>query len=157
MIRLLAAIDEKRGLAKNGLIPWKLPTDSKRYRELMSSKGGNILVGKTTFNQMEGLLDNLNVYVASKSDDNITNAVVIKDIDQFLTEFEDDLWVIGGAGVFAASIGYADELFLTEVGGDFDCDIFFPEYKNDFIEKNRSESFSENGVYFSFVEYARPE
>lgn len=155
MIRQIAAIDNKRGLAKNGQIPWKLPKDVARFRQLTLTKGANVLVGRATYESMGDYLPNHNIYVVSHSDLKLkAGCVLVKDPVKFLSEFKDDIWVIGGAGIFAATINVADELYLTLVDGDFNCDQFFPEYNN-FKLQDTDGPYSENGLNFSFKLYAK--
>lgn len=155
MIRMLAAIDSSRGLAKEGQIPWDIPRDQKRYKSLMATKGGNVLVGKTTYLQMRGLLDNLNVYLATKEAMDIPGLNKVTNLEDFLSGYKGELWILGGGSIFNTSIKYADELILTEINGDYQCDIFFPEYQSNFEEISREGPLEENGYRFSFVDYKR--
>ncbi|MEI9913413.1 MAG: dihydrofolate reductase [Candidatus Saccharibacteria bacterium] len=59
-----------------------------------------------------------------------------------------------GQVIFAATINVADELYLTLVDGDFNCDQFFPEYNN-FKLQDTDGPYSENGLNFSFKLYAK--
>jgi dihydrofolate reductase len=155
MNRILAAIDDKRGMAKENKLPWNLPTDVKRYRDLMNTYGGNILVGRSTYMQMKDVLKNNNVYLATTTIDAMEGVHIVKDIKDFLGNFNQDLWIIGGAKVFEDSISFADELILTRVEGDFNCDVFFPDFENEFVEFSKEDVMSENGVSFQFVNYRK--
>lgn len=155
MKRILAAIDDKRGMARENKLPWNLPTDVKRYRELMNNNGSNVLVGRSTYMQMKDLLKNNNVYLATRTIDSMEGVEIVKDVKEFLENFNDDLWIIGGAKVFEDSIHLTDELLLTRVMGDFQCDVFFPEFENEFVEFSREEVMNENGVNFQFVNYRK--
>jgi hypothetical protein len=54
----------------------------------------------------------------------------IGNLAQLVTENPgEDVWVIGGAKVYAETIGEAEELFLTQVFGDFDCTKFSPRVR----------------------------
>ncbi len=67
----------------------------------------------------------------------------------------EDVWVIGGAAVYAETIGHADELLLTQVTGDFGCTKFFPPYGDAFVLGNRSEDHQEGGVTYRFETWRR--
>jgi dihydrofolate reductase len=71
----------------------------------------------------------------------------------------EDVWVIGGATVYAGTIGQADELLLTQVKGDFDCTKFFPPYEEAFALESRSHAHQESGVSYPIRDLAlrRPE
>lgn len=160
MIRLIAAIDNKRGLARNGGLPWKIPEDEKYFTEQTKTYGGNVLTGATTFwDTYHGkpLIKRQN-YILTHKNDPIPGATVVHDLPKLLEEFKDkDLWVAGGAEVFkeVMAAGKADELYLTHIEADFDCDQFFPEYESSFRLAERSEAREQNGLKFTYARYIR--
>jgi len=155
MIKILAAIDQNRGLAKGNSLPWNLPNDVKRYRELMKTEGGNVLIGRTTYMQMKNVLGDNKVFLATTSIDSMDGVEIVKDINNFLREYNGDWWVIGGAKVFEDSLPYVNELILTRIDGDFDCNVFFPEFEDKFEEYSKEEPITENGRTYQFVNYRR--
>jgi dihydrofolate reductase len=59
--------------------------------------------------------------------------VPVADLDSFLAERVDaDLWIIGGAKVYAETLPAVGELSLTRVQGDFGCTKFFPPFESTF-------------------------
>jgi dihydrofolate reductase len=160
MIRLIAAIDRKRGLAKNGVMPWKIPEDEKYFTNQTKTHGGNVLTGSTTFwNTYHGKpLVKRHNYILTHKDTPIAGAVVVHDLDRLLEEFSGkELWVAGGAEVFKQimAAGKADELYLTLIDADLGCDQFFPEYEKDFKLAERSEPREQNGYRFTYDRYVR--
>lgn len=160
MIRLIAAIDSKRGIAKDGGMPWKIPEDEAYFTEETKKYGGNVLSGSTTFREAyksKPLAGRQN-YILTHDDSPIAGVTLIHDLDKFLEEFKDkDLWVAGGGKVFGQVIeaGQADELYLTEIEGDFECDTFFPDY-NGFELVSKSELRQQNGYKFRYAIYKKP-
>ena len=158
MIRLIAAIDRKRGIAKNGSMPWDIPEDEQFFTDQTKTYGGNVLTGGATFREAyknKPLVDRQN-YILTRSDEPVEGAIVIHDLDKLLEEFKDkDLWVSGGAEVFKAVMeaGKADELYLTHIDGDFDCDRFFPEYEDTFKKIEESEVREQNGFRFTYAKH----
>lgn len=158
MIRLIAAIDQKRGIAKGGAQPWKLTDDEKYFSEQTKLYGGNILVGSTTYKTFHGPLKGRTNYVLTRGQDAIDGAVVVNDLKKFLGGFKQkDLWVIGGQAVYeqVMSLGKADELYLTHIDADFNCDQFFPEYENDFKLADISEVHTQNSLNFTYARYTK--
>lgn len=130
MIRLIASNDAKRGIARNGQIPWDLPLDKAYFKAQTLRFGGNILMGHKTFNTLSGPLIARTSYVASYSMAKLPGgAVLVNDLGSFINNFTEDLWVIGGESIYAQTIGRAHELYLTNIESDFNCDQFFPDYK----------------------------
>ena len=158
MIRLIAAIDQKRGIGKKGLIPWKIPEDEQYFTDQTKTFGGNVLTGGVTFRRTyHGPLAGRQNYILTHDPAPIEGATTVNDLDKFLKEFKDDLWIAGGEGVFRAVMqaGQADELYLTHIDADFDCDRFFPEYEDAFKLVDKSEPREQNGLHFYYARYAK--
>ncbi len=67
-----------------------------------------------------------------------------------------DLYVIGGAELYAHALPLAQRLELTELDADFMGDVFFPEFDPaDWRETARTKQRAEAGFDFAFVSYAR--
>jgi dihydrofolate reductase len=62
-----------------------------------------------------------------------------------------EIFIIGGAQIFASTIGYASKLYLTEVKENISGDTFFPEYDMNTWQ----EEFRESHEKFDFVNYIR--
>ena len=105
MIRLIAAIDRKRGIAKQNVIPWHIPEDQDFFDSETKKYGGHVLTGSVTFRITYGgepLADRHN-YILTRETEPIEGARVINDLAAFLNEFKGkDLWVSGGGAVFQA-------------------------------------------------------
>jgi dihydrofolate reductase len=157
MIRLIAAIDCHRGLARHGILPWSIPEDEQYFTDQTKQHGGDVLTGAKTFKQTyHGPLTDRHNFILTHDATPIPGVTLVHDLDKFLQEFHDkDLWVAGGATVFAATIKSADELYLTHIDADFGCDQFFPEYEQQFKPVGRSEPHEQNGFHFSYARYAK--
>lgn len=155
MIRLIAAIDKKRGIAKGGLQPWHITKDEKYFLDQTSKWGGEVLMGQKTFEVIGHPLAGRKNYVATQHAAAINGAEVVSDLDAFLKSFQRDLWVIGGASIFEQSLPYADELYLTEIQADFGCDQFFPEFADKFMPFGEESLQEENGFLFKYVIYTK--
>lgn len=162
MIRLIAAIDNKRGLAKDGSMPWKLPEDEHYFTRMTKTYGGNVLTGGVTFRDAyhsNPLIGRQN-YILTRGMEPIEGTIVVNDLTKLLADFAGrDLWVAGGAEVFAAimTAGEADELYLTHIDADFDCDQFFPRYEHGFRLAEESQPHEQNGLKFTYARYVRAE
>lgn len=160
MILLIAAIDRKRGIARNGAMPWNIPEDERFFTDQTKTRGGNVLTGMATFHEAykDKPLAGRQNYILTHSTEPIEGATVVNDLAGLLEEFKDkDLWVAGGTAVFQAvmDLGKADELYLTHIDGDFDCDRFFPEYEDTFKKVEESEVREQNGFKFTYAKYTK--
>lgn len=158
MIRLIAAIDSKRGIAKQGAMPWNIPEDEKFFTEQTKLYGGNVLTGGATFREAyknKPLAGRQN-YLVTRSDKPTEGVTLVHDLENFLNEFKSkDLWVAGGAEIFeqVMKLGLADELYLTLIDGDFKCDKFFPEYDTKFKLAEEGRERMQNGYHFRYNRY----
>ncbi|MFA6088201.1 dihydrofolate reductase [Mucilaginibacter sp.] len=155
MIRLIAAIDQKRGIAKGGVQPWNIPTDEKYFLEQTSKWGGEVLMGSKTYQVIGHPLPNRKNYVVTRDAVAVNGAEIVNDLDSFLKGFGRDLWIVGGASIFEQTLPYADELYLTKIEADFGCDQFFPDYDATFMPFGEDPLQTENGFIYKFCVYTK--
>lgn len=137
----IVAMDENQGIAKDGKIPWHLPEDLKFfYRQ---TKGVNnagyinaVVMGRKTYDSLpiNKLKDRLNVVVTRKKDIQLFPEIVIaNDLNEKLNDLKDNdfvenVYIIGGANIYKQTLSICDELIITHIEGDYNCDQFFPSY-----------------------------
>ncbi len=156
MIRFIAAIDTKRGLANNDGIPWqgKLPTDVAYFRE--KTLNGTVMMGQGWYEEQEKPLPLRRNLVASTRLEHVRPGFeLIIDARDFLQKTDGDVWVGGGAVLFESTLDLADELYLTLIDADFECTKFFPEFEHAFHCVERSTQQQENGISFCFTVWQR--
>lgn len=162
IISLIAAISENNVLAKNGKIPWKIPTDVKRYREKI--RGHVCIVGRKTFD--ESYTQTVNIVVTRDIDyQPPIPALVLHSASEAIEKaksndvlqkatYHDEIFVIGGGEIFKETIGVADKLYLTIIHQTIDGDTFFPDY-SEFTKVVSKEDREENGYRFTFLDLER--
>lgn len=156
MIRAIAALDTSRGIADDHGIPWqgKLPTDVKYFRDKTLS-GGAVLMGYGTYTEFSKPLGGRENFVATHKPGALREGfTAVHDARAFL-KITEDVWIIGGAALFAETLDLNDELYLTKLQADFDCTKFFPPYEEMFELVNESELITESGITFTFCIYKR--
>lgn len=157
MIRFIAAIDSKRGMADDKGIPWDLPTDKVYYRNRVHS--GVVMMGMGTYNETRSMPGNKTQLVATRNDVKLRPGFkAVTDAHKFLDNArsrDEDIWVIGGPGLFATTLDLADELYLTLIEQDFHCTKFFPEYQSLFELAGQGDQETENGLKFRFTTWRR--
>ncbi len=151
MIRFIAAIDSKQGIANEHGIPWqgKLPTDVNYFRS--KTIHSSVMMGYGWYvEQKLPLPERRNLVASSKNEKLRPGFELVNDAREFLKNTQDDVWVGGGAALFASTIDLADELYLTQLNKDFHCTKFFPEFKDNFTMISESPPKTENGITFTF-------
>jgi dihydrofolate reductase len=127
MIRDIAAMDDRLGLATDKGIPWHVPADVAHFRTLTT--GSNVLMGYATYTEFENPMPGRTNYVATRGTTKLRDGFIpIGDVSSFLSELTDDLWIIGGAILYDVTLDAVQELVLTRVEGDFGCTKFFPPF-----------------------------
>lgn len=132
MIRAIAAVDSCFGLATDTGIPWHVPADVAHFRSAIASSA--VLMGYGTYREFVSPLPDSTNYVATRHGSELREGfVAVDDVESLLTEeLAGDLWVIGGAALYASTLPLVHELALTRVDGDFDCTKFFPPFEGMF-------------------------
>jgi dihydrofolate reductase len=159
-VALLAAVARAGVIGRDGGIPWRLPEDMVRFRELTT--GHPVVMGRKTW---ESLLDGFrplpgrgNIVVTRNPDWSAQGADRAGSVEDALelVESEPRVFVIGGGEIYAAALPHADELLLTEIDADVEGDTTFPAWDRDeFEETSREEHVAEDGTRFAFVRYER--
>lgn len=156
MIRCVAAIDIKNGLADERGIPWqgKIPGDVRYYHKKI--KGASTIMGFKMYQELSGPLVNSANYVASKRGNKLRDGfVLVPNATKFLEQADEDIWILGGAGLFASTIHLVDELYITQLQADFSCTKFFPEFDRDFRLMHESDKRQENNITYTFQVWKR--
>ena len=131
IISLLVAMDEKRGIGKDGKLPWRLSSDLKRFREL--TMGHHIIVGRKTFESIGKPLPGRQTIVVTRNPDYKVEGCLIAGSVQEAIELavergENEAFIIGGADAYAQALDVADRVYLTEVHAEVEADTFFPKF-----------------------------
>lgn len=160
---VIAAIDENNGFSKDGEIPWYFSEDFKHFRNITL---GNICVtGRKTYDDINKrlgpkaaiqVLPGRVTIVLSSTLGRIQNAVTARsweDVLDFTFNEKRTVFFIGGMSIFEEGLLIADEVYLTIVPGDYECDLFFPRQYviNNFTTV--SEEKTETGL--TFIKMAR--
>lgn len=148
-VKFIAAIDDKRGIAKRQKIPWKLPIDVKYFKDKVAT--GPVVMGYKTyasnghrpFSKFENVVFTHNKVA-------VYNVAVEHDLPSYFKNLDHDVWVAGGGEIFGAALPYATKLYITRVSGDYNCDVFFPEFENNFELTEKSDDRQENGITYRF-------
>ncbi len=160
MINIIAAVDRRLAIGfQNKLLYW-LPNDLKRFKALTT--GNTIIMGRKTFDSLpKGALPNRRNVVLSRSLVSLPNAEVFPSLEDALAACapDEEIFIIGGASVYAEALPLADNLFLTEVKDTASqADAYFPDFSDKEWRVTNVETMpvDEKHAYeYSFVDYER--
>jgi dihydrofolate reductase len=149
---IIAAVSENNVIGKDGKLPWHIPEDLKRFKELTLNH--SVVMGRKTFESIgKALPDRINVVVTRDTSYQPVDVVVVHSFEEAIKMCKnyEKTFVIGGQSVFAEAMPLADRLEITEVHKEVDGDTYFPEFdRNDWVETSR-----EDHDEYSFVTYVR--
>lgn len=165
MISIIVAMDRNKLIGNNGQLPWHIPADLKYFKE--KTKNKIIVMGRKTYESIRRPLPNrVNVVISKNIEFIIKNKdkglFVYDSIDQFLKSNihkDREVYVIGGARIYAQFLQIADKLLITHIDYEFKGNTYFPNYdENDFsITSSIKIGASENDSKYNltFAEYSR--
>lgn len=123
---IIVAVNPDGVIGYQGDIPWHYSEDLKRFKKL--TLGKTIIMGRKTWESLlkKPLPERRNIVITSRE---IKNVECFKKIKEALKDIDDDVWFIGGAGIYKEALEYADIIDMTVVPDlikEKDECIYFP-------------------------------
>lgn len=149
-LELVVAADLDRGIARDGIIPWRLPGDVRHFKQLTTATGdpvrqNAVIMGRATWESLPArfrpLPDRRNLVLSRQQRLDLPAGVLhARDLDEALralagvTPGIERVFVIGGSQVYAAALARPDcgHVHYTRVAARFHCDTFFPAFEDRF-------------------------
>lgn len=135
MISLIVAISKNNVIGNNGIIPWKIKGEQKRFKELTTGK--TIIIGRKSFEEIGRPLPNRKTIIISNTKDIVANnCTTVKSLSEAfdLVKDEEEVFVAGGGQVYKEALPYLDKIYITVIDKIIDGNVCFPEInKHDFI------------------------
>jgi len=159
MISLIAALDRNLAIGRDGAMPWHLPDDLKRFKQL--TLGKPVLMGrKTALAIGRALPGRRNLVLTRGNSVPFAGQEIVASLDAAIAAATGtELCVIGGGEVYALALPRATRLHLTWIDtAAADADAFFPRFDPaQWIETMREPHAADtrHAYSFSFVDYAR--
>jgi dihydrofolate reductase len=127
-LSLIAALDRNGLIGSEHGLPWRLPRDLRRFRDL--TWGKPIIMGRTTHEHIgRPLPGRQNIVLSRSSGLAIPGCTGARSLDEALSLADasaDECFVIGGSQVYREALPRADRLYLTLVDGIFEGNAWFP-------------------------------
>ena len=156
-INLIAAIGENYELGKDNNLVWRLKEDLKFFKN--TTMGHPIVMGRKTFESLPKVLPGRKNIVISTSNIKNEEIEVYRSIRNFLIDyqnFNDDIFIIGGASIYSQFIDIATNMYLTEIKAtDASANVYFPKFNKDEWNKQILTDLEENNIKFNHVLYKR--
>ncbi|HET6735315.1 dihydrofolate reductase [Mycobacterium sp.] len=145
-------------IGRAGGIPWRLPEDQARFKEL--TIGHTVVMGRLTWESLPAKVRPLpgrrNVVLTRQADYMADGAQVVTTLDEVAT---DETWVIGGEQIYALALPIATRCEVTEVEIDLpreDGDAVAPVLDEAWIGTTGEWLTSGSGLRYRYHSYLRP-
>ena len=139
-------------------IPWRLPEDLSRFKDL--TMGHTVVMGRRTWESLPARVRPLpgrrNVVLSRQAGYAAEGADVVTSLDDALTD--DEVWVIGGAQIYALALSLAIRCEITEVDVDMprqDDDAVAPLLDEGWVAQDGQWQISDAGLRYRFSSYRR--
>jgi len=128
-IILIAAMTGNRVIGRDNTIPWHIPGEQARFREV--TMGYPLIMGRKTWQSIgHPLPGRRNIVVTRNQNFKAAGAEVVHSLEQGLAycRGEKKTFIIGGEQLYRLGLEKADTLILTVLDQEIDGDTFFPEF-----------------------------
>jgi dihydrofolate reductase len=126
-ISVIVAMDRNGLIGHEGGLPWHLPSDLRRFRQLTIGKP--VIMGRTTHEHIgKPLPGRENIVLSRTSGSYIAGCTVARSLDEAIRAVgeAEEVFVIGGATVYREVLPAAGRIYLTLVDGVFAGTTYFP-------------------------------
>jgi dihydrofolate reductase len=127
-VTLVAAVADNGVIGNAGGLPWHLPEDLRHFKRL--TMGHVLVLGRRTYESIGRALPGRTTVVISRQPgwraDGVQPAASWPEALALARCRDDEVFVGGGAEVFAAALPDADRLVITHVPGSPQGDTWFP-------------------------------
>ncbi|MFD1471328.1 dihydrofolate reductase [Companilactobacillus mishanensis] len=161
MISFVWAEDADKIIGQNGSLPWKLPNDMKRFKDLTT--GNTIVMGRRTYESFpNGPLPNRRNIVISRNNEYQVKspAELINSKEELskVTKSDEDIMVIGGKTIFQMFLDDVDILYVTKIHHEFvgDTKMVDIDYNKFKLTEKKEGTMDEKNIYpYTFETYKK--
>ncbi|WP_184198886.1 dihydrofolate reductase [Chitinimonas taiwanensis] len=156
MLSLIAALARNHTVGIANRLPWHLSDDLKYFKATTS--GHPIIMGRKTYDSIgRPLPGRHNIVVTRDRNWKADGVTVVHSIAEAVAAAGevDEVFLIGGASLYAEALPLADRLYLTEIDADFDGDAFFPDWPRAQFRELRRDTRQGEDFAYSFVVYEK--
>lgn len=135
MLKAIVAHDPNRVIGNNLDIPWHIREDFLHFKN--TTINHIVVYGSKTFESMGKALPNRkNIVLHFDKSFNAPGCEVVTSIEEIVNRYKDSdevVFICGGASIYRQFLPHVEELIVSEVKKEYIGNVYFPEYKKDFI------------------------
>lgn len=162
ILSIIVAVAENGIIGRENQLIWHISEDLKRFKRL--TEGHPVVMGRKTFESLgRPLPKRENVVITRQKDLLLEGCRVVNSLEEAFAKYRDtdeEVFVIGGAQIYAEALPFADKFYLTRVHHAYQGDTSFPEWEQTKWNLTEEEHFEAGANYpypYSFLTYCRKE
>ena len=157
-LSIIACVGKNLELGRDNDLVFHIKDDMKYFKDVTLNH--IVVMGRKTFESLPGILrDRKNVVITRNKDIKFPSVVeVYSSIEEFMEhykDYNDEIFVIGGASIYRQFLNYCDKIYLTEVDMQTEADVYFPNFDKNLFEKEIVNSGSTKTLKYDFAVYRR--
>ena len=158
MISIIVAIAENGVIGDKNALLWNIKEDMRRFRT--TTTGHPVIMGRKTFESIGRPLPKRTNVVITRGDTTFEGCEVAHSLEEAIAMFpvEEEIFIIGGAQIYALALEVADRIYLTRVEHDYEGDTSFPKWDESKWQLTQREAHPHGEKYphpFAFEIYDR--
>jgi dihydrofolate reductase len=161
IVSAIVATAKNNVIGKDNNIPWYLPDDLKYFKA--KTLDHHIIMGRKSYESIgHPLPKRTNIIVTRNPYFIATNCLIVHTVEEGLEiaqeNGEEEVFIIGGAHIYALSLPYLDRLYITEVDLEVEGDVYFPNFDMDewdLVSEDPRKASGKNEHDYTFKIYER--
>mgnify|MGYP002519572417 CR=1 FL=1 len=158
MVSIIVAVAQNGVIGDKNALLWHISEDMRFFRRTTS--GHPVIMGRKTYDSLGRPLPNRTNVVISRTTKEIEGCTVVGSLEEAIALFpkEEEIFIIGGAQIYALALEVADRLYLTRVFHSYEGDTSFPAIDYSIWKQTSREDFSSGEAFeypFSFITLER--
>ena len=159
-INMIFAQSANGVIGSNNAMPWHLPEDLAHFKKL--TLGSPVIMGRKTWDSLPAkfrpLPGRTNVVITRQADWHAEGAQTAGSLNDALAlcQASNDVWIIGGAQIYAQAEPLASQIEVTHIDKDFEGDAFAPTLGAQWVPSPGQTHMSSTGLAFRFITYTKP-
>lgn len=152
---IVAVAGKKRVIGKIGSLPWYIPAELKRFKEI--TMGHPIIMGRKTHESIgKALPGRTNIVITHDPNYQAEGCIVVHSLDEAIkVAKEKEIFIMGGGQIYEQAIHLTDKLYLTYIDKEIEGDVFFPDYSEFKKKVNESDWQEHEDIRYKFLELER--
>lgn len=158
MISIIVALDDKLGIGAKNRLLWRIKKNFRHFKDV--TMGHPIIMGRRTHESIgRALPGRTNIIITRDAYYSAPGCEVVHSLKEAIKLGQSrpggsEVFIIGGGEIYRQALeqNLVDKLYLTKVSGDFNAEIFFPEYEAIFTKVVSSKKDAEGDYQLEFVE-----